>query len=231
VTTEQGVGRRLARLGFPDVVHLLALDHGMSLGWTDPQDLPPVALASRALANGLRGVVAHRGLIARMTPQVPGELIMQLHGSTAADSSKSQVAEPIDAVRADCAAVAVEVKSSGRSQELSITAKMIMEAHLLGMPVLGMSGYGEPTWQAMTTAVICSTQLGADIIKVALPPNPPTQDEAANFWAVARESPPLLLAGGPVGGDLQGALRTAERVGFRGTCIGRNDKSTRRSIS
>src|SRR4051812_30136976 len=83
VYPEQGVQRRLRRLGFPRPVHLLAIDHGLSLGWLDQQDGAPAAVARRAVKHDVDGVVAHRGLLRDLAADGIGNLILQLHGSTA----------------------------------------------------------------------------------------------------------------------------------------------------
>ncbi|MEV0901442.1 hypothetical protein [Actinoplanes sp. NPDC049802] len=215
-----GRARRLERLQSSDGTYrVLALDHGVTMGWTFEQEDPfDIALACAPL--GVQGVVAHFGLLPRLS-QVRGvELVMQTHASTPGDKAKDVVAPASVALELDCAAIAVEYNATGSSRQMANAAAVVHAAHAVGLVVLVMANYDRSSFRSLGQAIVAASQLGADLVKVALPDRP---DRDALAWGrrIVESSPPCLLAGGDVDVDLSESVALATDLGFRGYCIGR----------
>ncbi len=233
MSSQRGRNSRAQRLGLPGPLHLVAMDHGLSMGWTTSQD-PPQQVVESCRQHGLQGAICHPGLLDRMAPAKGFEVLLQLHGSTSADRTKSRTAQPMLAVESDCVGVAVEFQSTGPSQALTVTSDLIQTAHDLGLLVLVMANYLGESYADAAIAVVGAGQLDADIIKVRLPEHKPTSAERKQLRRIIEESCPVLVAGGNPTSDLALTLGNAASLGMSGTCIGRHyfDSDTRtRAVS
>lgn len=221
MATQRGRDSRARRLGLPGPVNLVAMDHGLSLGWTPTQD-SPLEIIGACQRRGVQGAVGHAGLVARIPPTDGFEALMQLHGSTSADQTKVRVALPSLAAAADCVRVAVEFQSCGPSAAMSGTAELIQLAHDLGLVVLVMANYTGEAYTRATIAVVGASQLNADLIKLRLPSSEPSSNEHALLARVISDSCPVLVAGGDASTDLRRTLSMAKGLGMSGSCIGRH---------
>lgn len=216
-----GLRRRMSRLSTGDgTIEILALDHGLSMGWTENQQSPE-EIARSCVELGVRAVVCHVGLLEELS-QVPGlELILQLQGSTRIGGDKVPVSVPSLALAADCAAVAVEFDATGKSASLGGTASLINDSHQAGLPVLTMVKYDSSSLNAVSTAIVGAGQLGGDLIKVGFYGQSFTQRELELLKRVVQASPPCVVAGGESIDILTSSLRIAADSSFQGYCVGR----------
>lgn len=220
MSSEIGRESRRGRISRSGSINLVALDHGPSMGWTKSQE-PPPDIARSCQRLGLSGAVCHVGLL-RELRSLPLETFLQLHASTPADRTKSVVASPQLAARADCIGVAVEYRASGDSCAMATTAALIQSAQDHGLLVLVMANYEAEDYQLAATAIVGAAQMGADYIKVRIPSSVPTAVEVAHLRRVIAGGPPTLLAGGDAARDLGASLAMARELGMQGSCIGRH---------
>lgn len=226
-----GKVRRLERLRTPEGAYLwLAMDHGLTHGQIDGlTDLSPsLALAA---STSVTGVVVNRGVATMLPPSIRAGLVLQTFGLPSLGSrpeAKVVTCRVDDALRlaADAIAVQMDLNASGLPHVVHALSLMVSDAARYEIPVLLMvtpSRCGDP-YEAGADALRISTELGADLIKVGLPPETAKADpdQLAVLRRAVVHAPPTLLAGGERRGDLIARLALARDLGFSGACIGRS---------
>jgi class I fructose-bisphosphate aldolase len=226
-----GKHRRLARLRTAEGTYLwLALDHGLTHGTVNGlKDMSvPLTLAS---SPGVTGVVVNRGSVASVSAQASAGLVLQTFGLPALGDrrdAKVPVCRVDDAVRlsADAVAVQLDVNAAGLPGAVRALSATVSDAAGCGMPVLAMvtaAATGSP-YSAISDVLHICTELGADLIKVALPDavTSADEDELDIVRGALLAAPPTLVAGGDRSEGFATRLGIARDLGFSGTCIGRN---------
>jgi DhnA family fructose-bisphosphate aldolase class Ia len=208
----------------------LALDHGLSQGaFNGLRSLDPaLALLSEQI---LTGVVVNRGFAASVAMRAPAGLVLQTFGIPGlgdAQGVRVQTCSVEDAVRlaADAVAVQLDLNAPHLPRAVRSICRTISDAARWDIPVLAMVTAREhdPPAQAVADAVRVCTELGADLIKVGLPPEIANADRSdlAGLRETIRGAAPTLLGGGERREDLPNRLATARDLGFSGACIGRS---------
>lgn len=221
-TSSASLGRlsRLARLTSGGAVHLLAMDHAVTEGWYEGQDSPD-RIAQECVDLGITGIVCHRGLLRLLPTAQRAGIFLQLYGSVGLGGVKSQLLEPEQALTLDCIGVSVELDVD-EGGGLASAFQVVERAQRLGLLTLLMLKYSGDTASNMARALAVGTQVGPDFIKLRLANDAvSTAGDAALEGAVER-APAVLMAGGSADEGLGKRLEAAKRLGFRGTCIGRN---------
>lgn len=225
-----GRRQRLSRLHHHDPGGLLVipLDHAVAAG--------PIAggddldrLVGRLAEAGADAVVLHKGAVRRVRPDRFRDLSLVLHlnastGRAADPDAKYPVATVTEALRAgaDAVSVHVNVGSATEDRQIAHLAEVAGECDRWGVPLLAMMYARGPAVDgtdpaAVAHAVAIAAELGADLVKTALP-----ADEAAIARIVAASPVPVLAAGGdPATGSVQAALSVAIRAGAAGIAAGR----------
>ena len=168
-------------------------------------------------------------------PNMPGGLILQASvGLRTADGAtiapKTPYLSPLQALASGADAIALEVTIDPTApvNALSHVGAAIVEAQALGLPVLLMAGWPNnqtfpDTATALALCVRAATELGADLIKIALPNDAPDwrADTRHHLATTLKHCAPVLLAGGPAGPEILPRAQLAVELGFGGFCIGR----------
>jgi predicted phospho-2-dehydro-3-deoxyheptonate aldolase len=225
-----GRQRRMRRLLGSGRTVILPIDQPVTLGvipgLTDlPRRLP------RLLDGRPDAVVAHRGVLAQISPETARDVSLIMHMSAATKLSGREYAKFLtagtaDAVRAGADAVSVQV-TFGVPEEtamLADAARVVGEASQWGLPVLAMTYVRgvEPGLhpEKIAHAARVAAELGCDIVKVSY------TGSAESFAQVVDGCfAPVIMAGGERAGDWQEVLRAvadALTAGASGVCIGRN---------
>lgn len=231
----QSVGRRLrlGRLGRRggSALLLVPLDHAMGAGpLRSDGDLD--ALIGTLAENGADGVVIHKGALRRIRPGRFRDLslIMQLNASTgmAADpDAKYPVATVQEALRLGADAVSVHVNAASRTEAAQIAhlAAVAEECERWSVPLLAMMYVRGPAVRdglapdLVAHAVAVAAEMGADLVKTALPDDP-----GASARIVAGAAVPVLAAGGspePGPAVVLGRVAAAMQAGAAGAAVGR----------
>ena len=216
-----GVIRRLQRIAQSEAVHLVALDHGVTMGWTEEQSSPKL-IASDCFSAGIKTAVCHVGLVQELSSIIGLELILQLFGSTSGDSQKAKIAEVRTAVELDCVAIAVELHIDRSSSQQAESALAVAAAHRYGLPSLVMANYDGDDWRKTGLAIVAGHQIGADLIKIRLPTQDPSDGDREFVSRIVAMNGPCLVAGGDGETDLQRTTSLAHSLGMSGSCIGRH---------
>ncbi|MGK5685115.1 2-amino-3,7-dideoxy-D-threo-hept-6-ulosonate synthase [Actinoplanes sp. URMC 104] len=220
--------RRLSR--HPGGLLVVPLDHAVGAG--------PLAhrgtldgLLGRLAGAGVDAVVLHKGAVRRVRPERFRDMSLILHlnagtGLAADPDDKYPVATVAEALRLGAEAVSVHVNVGSRTEDRQI-AHLAATAGLCdrwGVPLLAMMYVRGPAIAdgrdpaLVAHALLVAAELGADLVKTALPDDP---------GAVARITAacpvPVLAAGGPAGdGEAAVAhLGSALRAGAAGIAAGR----------
>jgi len=226
-------GLRLRRLYRQDNSGLLVvpLDHAIGAG--------PLAhrgeldsLVAHLADNGADAVVLHKGAVRRVRPSRFRELslILQLNAGTCLASdpdAKYPVATVEEALRLGANAVSVQVNAASLTEDRQIghLATVAESCDRWGVPLLAMMYVRGPDVldgsapAVVAHAVAIATELGADLVKTALPPA-----ETAVAEITAGCPVPVLAAGGPAerGADaVLARLADAVRAGAGGIAAGR----------
>lgn len=224
---------RLQRLYRHDLTGLLIvpLDHPISTG-PIVGDGQLDRLVGQLAENGADAVVLHKGAIRQVQARwFRGmSLIVHLSASTclAGDpDAKYLVCTVEEALRLGAHAVSVQVNVGSRTEQRQIAdlAAVAAGCERWGVPLLAMM-YARgpnlterPAAAVIAHAVAVAVELGADLVKTALP------DSEAAIAAITAESPvPVLAAGGVLSGGPQSVLdrvATAVRAGAGGVAAGR----------
>jgi class I fructose-bisphosphate aldolase len=234
-----GLGKaiRLARLfGHPSGRFCsVAVDHFAGYQAGLPEGLRDIRSTLAALVAGKPDAVTmHRGVATSCWPKHAGQvpLILQSIIGRFDDTADEHLATPEDALRlgADGFAVCAFVRGATEAAHLRRVADFVREAERWDMPVLvhtyprrfadGEAPDVSYAPEDIAWAVRCAVECGVDVVKV-----PYCGDQAA-YAQIVRECPlPIVAAGGPKAGTLEGALTMASEVvaaGARGMTIGRN---------
>ncbi|MFF5295263.1 2-amino-3,7-dideoxy-D-threo-hept-6-ulosonate synthase [Paractinoplanes globisporus] len=234
VTTVNGNGSfarrlRLRRLYRHDSAGLLVvpLDHAIGAG--------PLAhrgtldsLVARLADGGADAVVLHKGAVPRVRPDRFRALSLVLHlnastGLAADPDAKYPVATVPEALRlgAEAVSVHVNVGSATEDRQIAHLAATAEQCDRWGVPLLAMMYVRGPAVDSRDPAQIAhalaiAAELGADLVKTALPDDP---------TAIARITAgcpvPVLAAGGEADGANVSRLAAAMRAGAGGVAAGR----------
>ena len=237
-----GTNRRLKRLFDKESGNslILALDHGANEGMIDGLGSIQSILESLP-ASGVQGVILNKGLARHYGHLVPEDvnLIIQLNAGTRHGSpsyNKNLVCSISEALRlgADAVSMHVNIGNDLEDRMLVDLGEITNEAHLLGIPVLatvlakGSQIVNEHDSSLVAHCIRIGAELGPDIVAVSYPSNGDTFQKA-----VAASPIPVLVTGGPLGQNLEGALNNTAKgleAGCRGFCIGRNIFQTEKPI-
>ena len=226
---------RLRRLYRHDPGGLLVvpLDHAIGSGAPAGRgDLD--ALVAQLAENGADAVVLHKGAVRRVRARRFHQLslILQLNAATslAADpDAKYPVATVAEALRLGADAVSVHVNAASLTEDRQIAhlARVAGSCDRWGIPLLAMMYVRGPQIADRTApalvahALAIAAELGADLVKTALPACGP------DITALTAGCPvPVLAAGGEVGAGAEpatvlGRLAAAVRAGAGGIAAGR----------
>lgn len=222
---------RLRRLYRHDSSGLLVvpLDHAIGAG--------PLAhrgtldgLLARLNEAGADAVVLHKGAVRRVRPDRfrAMSLVLHLNASTglAADpDAKYPVATVAEALRIGAEAVSVHVNigSATEDRQIAHLAATAEECDRWGVPLLAMMYVRGPLVDRRDPALVAhalavAAELGADLVKTALPDDP-----AAIARITANCPVPVLAAGGAAGDGEAATARLVEalRAGAGGVAAGR----------
>ena len=237
-----GTNRRLKRLFDKESGNalILALDHGANEGMID--GLGSIQSILEALpASGVQGVILNKGLAMHYGHLVPPDvnLIIQLNAGTRHGSpsyNKNIVCSISEALRLGADAVSMHVNIGNELEDRMLVdlGEITDEAHQLGIPVLatvlarGSQIVNEHDSSLVAHCIRIGAELGPDIVAVPYPNNGDTFVKA-----VAASPIPVLVTGGPLGQNVEGALNNTEEgleSGCKGCCIGRNIFQTENPI-
>ncbi|GIF03414.1 2-amino-3,7-dideoxy-D-threo-hept-6-ulosonate synthase [Actinoplanes siamensis] len=210
---------------------LVPLDHAVGAGPLGAAaDLD--ALVAQLAEHGADGVVLHKGAARRIRPARFRDLslIVQLTGSTAlaADpDAKYPVASVEEALRLGAHAVSVHVNAASRTEAAQIEhlAEVAEQCDRWSLPLLAMMYVRGPAIrdgrapQLVAHAVAVAAEIGADLVKTALPDDP-----AAAARVIAGAGVPVLAAGGapdPGPDAVLSRMADAMRAGAAGVAAGR----------
>ncbi|MET0424776.1 MAG: 2-amino-3,7-dideoxy-D-threo-hept-6-ulosonate synthase [Actinoplanes sp.] len=221
---------RLRRLYSHDSAGLfmVPLDHAIGAG--------PLAyrgtldsLLARLADNGVDAVVLHKGAVRRVRPERFRDmsLVLHLNASTALapdPDAKYPVATVAEALRLGAEAVSVHVNLGSVTEDRQIAhlAATAEQCERWGVPLLAMMylrgpGITDPRHPAQIAhALAIATELGADLVKTALPDDP-----AAIAKITAACPVPVLAAGGEADDNSADRLAAALRAGAGGLAAGR----------
>jgi 2-amino-4,5-dihydroxy-6-oxo-7-(phosphonooxy)heptanoate synthase len=225
-----GRRRRLGRLYRNDPAGLLVvpLDHSIATG---PITADLDDLVGRLAAGGADAVVLHKGALRRIAAHRFHDLALVLHlnastGLARDPDAKYPVATVPEALRlgADAVSVHVNLGSATEDRQVAHLAAVARDCDRWGVPLLAMMYARGPAVadprapQTVAHAVAVAAELGADLVKTALP-----ADEAAITRITAGCPVPVLAAGGEAGRPdaVMAALAGALRAGAGGVAAGR----------
>jgi 2-amino-4,5-dihydroxy-6-oxo-7-(phosphonooxy)heptanoate synthase len=242
-----GRRRRLGRLyrHDPERLLLVPLDHAVAAGpFADDLD----DLVGRVAAGGADAVVLHKGALRRVAAERFRELALVVHldastGLAPDPDAKYPVATVEEALRlgADAVSVHVNLGSATEAGQVAHLAATAGECDRWGLPLLAMmyvrrpaaaapppppegaassppAGTTQPSPDVVAHAVAVAAELGADLVKTALP-----GDEAATARITSGCPVPVLAAGGEASRPdaVLTALAGALRAGAGGVAVGR----------
>jgi 2-amino-4,5-dihydroxy-6-oxo-7-(phosphonooxy)heptanoate synthase len=207
------------------------LDHAVGAGpLRSDGDLD--ALVAQLAEHGADGVVVHKGAARRIRPARFRELslIVQLNASTrmsADPDAKYPVATVEEALRLGAHAVSVHVNAGSRTEAAQIAhlAEVARACDRWSMPLLAMMYVRGPAVRderspgLVAHAVAVAAEMGADLVKTALP-----EDPAATARIIAGAAVPVLAAGGSPQTGAEAVLArmaAAMRAGAAGVAAGR----------
>jgi 2-amino-4,5-dihydroxy-6-oxo-7-(phosphooxy)heptanoate synthase len=231
----QSFGRRL-RLGHlgrrgGSGLLLVPLDHAVGAGpLRCDGDLD--TLVGQLAEHGADGVVLHKGAVRRIRPSRFRDLslVVQLNASTgmsADPDAKYPVATVEEALRLGAHAVSVHVNAASRTEAAQIAhlAAVAEACERWSVPLLAMMYVRGPAVrdgrapELVAHAVAVAAEMGADLVKTALPDDP-----AETARIIAGAAVPVLAAGGvPTPGPeaVLGRMAAAMRAGAAGVAVGR----------
>ena len=200
---------------------VVPLDHAIGAGpLTAGRDLD--GLVAEIADNGADAVVLHKGAIRRVSPRrfQQMSLILQLNAGTSLapdPDAKYPVATVAEALRLGAHAVSVHVNAASLTEDRQVAhlAAVAGSCDRWGVPLLAMMYVRGPevvdgTAPALVKhAVGIATELGADLVKTALPAS---SSEAAEITVSCPV--PVLAAGGAMSGGAEAVIaRLAAAVG------------------
>jgi 2-amino-4,5-dihydroxy-6-oxo-7-(phosphonooxy)heptanoate synthase len=224
---------RLRQLYRRDSAGLLVvpLDHAIGAGPLGAR-LDLDSLVAEIADNGADAVVLHKGALRRIRSRRFRQLslVLQLNAGTSLapdPDAKYPVATVAEALRLGAHAVSVHVNAASLTEDRQVAhlAAVAGSCDRWGVPLLAMMYVRGPdvvdgTAPALVAhALGIAAELGADLVKTALPAGEP------ELAAIIRNCPvPVLAAGGAVAGGPDTALArlaTAVRAGAGGIAAGR----------
>jgi 2-amino-4,5-dihydroxy-6-oxo-7-(phosphonooxy)heptanoate synthase len=210
---------------------MVPLDHAVGAGPLR-RDGDLDALAGQLAEHGADAVVLHKGAARRIRPARFRDLalVIQLNASTrmAPDpDAKYPVATVEEALRLGAQAVSVHVNAASCTEDAQIAhlAAVSEACDRWNVPLLAMMYVRGPAVRdardpgLVAHAVTIAAELGADLVKTALPAD---ADAAARVIGAAPV--PILAAGGPTGDGpdaVLGRMAAAMRAGAAGVAAGR----------
>jgi DhnA family fructose-bisphosphate aldolase class Ia len=217
---------------------IVALDHALASGQIAPLDRP-AQLLDRIVAGAPDALIATPGMARLLGAHGPPWLLTADYYATSTipgRAGEDVVHVPIwsaeharrsGAVGLKCLLVYGHDDPHALGENVRFVARLIEDAHAIGLSVMVEAVlWGRslaPAWEhdgpLVAHAARTAYELGADIIKVALP------DDVTPLSALARSIPvPIVLMGGPATdpASLFPRLRSAIDAGVRGVALGRN---------
>ena len=219
---------------------IVALDHALTSGHVAGLDRPVRLLADLAAAGADAAIVAPGSarLARRTTPDLPLLLTVDYYGTSTIPGEGAGLeqhavlfspahAHALGASGLKCLWVHGRRDPDAQLTAIRATARLLDEARDIELPVMveavlwggALAPDREHEGKLVAHAARMAFELGADLIKVALP------DDVAPLADVAAAIPvPIVVMGGPVVDplDLFGRLRTVLDAGVRGVALGRN---------
>ncbi|WP_420709864.1 2-amino-3,7-dideoxy-D-threo-hept-6-ulosonate synthase [Streptomyces sp. NRRL B-1347] len=190
-------------------------------------------LVGELSANGVDGIVVHKGTARHLDPRwfAKTSLIVHLSASTAHapdPDAKYLVASVEDALRlgADAVSVHVNVGSTTEREQVADLARVAEACGRWNVPLLAMMYARGPFVENPLDPVLLrhvatlAADLGADIVKV---PHPGTEELMAELVGCCPI--PVVVAGGPARsdtGELLEHVASTMRAGAAGVAMGRN---------
>lgn len=217
--------KRLSRLRTGNHYALLAMDHGLSVGFGDIVESTDIEQTIDSCQDNISGVVLTYGFARHVTKQSQAPLVLQCFGAPSGNP-RAKIATVEQALRLDAAAVAVQIdlKSKFLTGHVREVAEFVATAHNMGVPVLFMmSGVSPGSVEELSSAIRVAHEIGADLIKI--PCNTSALANSADvdqFRSVLASAPPTLFAGGEFNPDIAIEMKAAMQLGFSGFCIGRS---------
>lgn len=224
------ITRRLNRIFRPNGRALIvAFDHGMIDGPAKGME-QPAATIEKIVAGGADAMLTSYGMATRFAKEISSlGLILRLDGGGTklgkmGPGSQFYTVEDALRVGADAVAVSAFPGSDKEEETLRVLAKVIGEAHVWGIPVMGEmvpGGFDSApefrTAESVAIAARVGAELGSDWVKIPY---------AENFGQVTAGCyvPTVILGGAKKGSErvmLQN-IRDALDVGVVGVAIGRN---------
>lgn len=225
---------RLRRLRNPESgrVVICPLDHGVTMGAI--RGLGDLGRTVQSIGDHVDAFVVHKGqipLLARQLRDRPAvSVLVHLNASVQGSPShpaKVMVAAVEEAVAlgADGVSVQLNLGCEGDDQMLATLGRVAREASAVGFPLLAMvypqpPGLRPDSVRDTVHSARVAAELGADLIKVSVPPEPGAIEQI-----VAAVDVPVVVSGGPHQGDrvaVLAAVRAAIDGGASGVALGRN---------
>jgi DhnA family fructose-bisphosphate aldolase class Ia len=178
-----------------------------------------------AVHNGIPGVVLNAGIIDKLDLFEHPEIVLQCMGlpnKVKGSLNKVQTATIESAIALDACAVSVQLMlgASDLQNAIQSISNIVSQANKNHLPVLFMVNESDwNTGEDLNYAIRICAELGADLIKVALPSKREVQ---LQVQTISPKHPPVLLAGGGLSGSFMEQAKVAHELGFGGVCIGRN---------
>jgi DhnA family fructose-bisphosphate aldolase class Ia len=227
VTASRGIDFRLRRLLPGGRALLIPLDHALTAG-PGGGLADPAAIVANAAAGGADAVMLRPGLTRALA--APGAerlaVIAMLTGRLTRGIDHIVLNSVQEAIACGADAICGEFKfgSRGDLENAAIVARLAEEAHRCGLPaVVTVYAVSEIVNQegpaAYAHACRVAEELGADVIKTALPPH----DADVIAEVLSCVGVPVLIAGGARDdSDLASVVQHAVSRGIAGAAIGRN---------
>lgn len=219
---------------------IVALDHALTAGHVAGLQRPSQLLTDLATA-GADAVIAAPGsarLARRAAPELPVLLTVDYYGTATTPGAAAALeqhallysaahAQALGASGIKCLWVHGRRDPDAQLAALQATARLLEQARALSLPVMveavlwggDLAPAREHDGALVAHAARMAFELGADLIKVALP------DDVAPLADVAAALPvPIVVMGGPVADPrgLFARIRTVLDAGVRGVALGRN---------
>jgi DhnA family fructose-bisphosphate aldolase class Ia len=225
---------RIRRLFSPDSgrIVICPMDHGVTLG--PVPGLSNLGSAVADIAGYIDALVIHKGQVPVLAGQLRDHpavsVLIHLNASVQGSPNhpvKVMVAQVEEAAElgADGVSVHMNLGCEGDDSMLAALGQVAREARSLGLPLLAMAypigpGLREDSVRDIAHAARVAAELGADLVKVSMPPVPEEIERVVDAVSI-----PVVVSGGPHLGNsaavLQG-VRDAIRAGASGVAIGRN---------
>lgn len=213
---------------------ILPVDHGLTLG-----PIPGLESISK-IANLLKhqeinGIIAHKGCLQRLNERdvlSHTAAMLHLNGMTsfAEDPDQKEMVSSVQTAMAlgmDGVSLQLNFTGQNDSHNLRLLGAVSDQAMAVGLPVLTMlydkavTSDSSASIKRMRHLLRAVTELGSDMIKIALPETP---QALAEMLSDVTSDVHVLVAGGALvkESELIRLLESAVRNGASGFCIGRN---------